>query len=70
MTTKERTWSSPPFDLMAWGPDPEPVPECDECADLSRLRGQARRKGDGSLVSDCNVMIRTHATGHAGTPTR
>jgi len=61
---------SGPFHLSDWSfkPQPQPVPGCAECAELSRRRGQARKAGDGSLVSDCNVRIATHDTGHAGAP--
>ncbi|MET8982157.1 hypothetical protein ABZX85_41895 [Streptomyces sp. NPDC004539] len=49
-------------------PWPAPRPDCTQCADLARERAQARRVGDGSRAVDCNVRIRTHNTGHNGTP--
>ncbi|KND26203.1 hypothetical protein [Streptomyces acidiscabies] len=63
-----QTSSAEPFDLTVWGPKSDPEPGCDRCAELAGLRTQARRAGDGSLASDYSVMIRTHDTGHAGTP--
>ncbi|WP_075779395.1 hypothetical protein [Streptomyces acidiscabies] len=68
MRTPETTCSPEPFDLSVWGPKSDPVPGCDRCAELDGLRTQARRASDGSLVSDYAVMIRTHDTGHNGTP--
>lgn len=40
----------------------EPVPNfsCDVCASLGRQREDARKKGDMTTVSDCNVEIRRH----------
>ncbi|PWG13872.1 hypothetical protein DF268_08345 [Streptomyces sp. V2] len=59
---------SGPLHLSVWSPAVRPVPGCAECAELAELRAQARRAGDGSRASDYAVMIRTHDTGHAGTP--
>jgi hypothetical protein len=63
-----QTSSAEPCDLSVWGPPVVPVPGCERCAELDGLRAQARRAGDGSLTSDYAVMIRTHDTGHNGTP--
>ncbi|MFF7018709.1 hypothetical protein [Streptomyces sp. CS065A] len=40
----------------------EPVPffACDVCASLGRQREAARKLGDLSTVSDCNIEIRRH----------
>ncbi|MHC5903661.1 hypothetical protein ACVNF4_07065 [Streptomyces sp. S6] len=45
-----------------------PNPDCARCGELAEERAQAARDGDWSRVTDCNVMIRTHGTGHSGTP--
>ncbi|QZZ26499.1 hypothetical protein [Streptomyces sp. ST1015] len=59
---------SGPLHLSVWSPEVRPVPGCAECAELAKLWAQARRAGDRSLASDHAVRIRTHDTGHAGTP--
>ncbi|MFJ6237998.1 hypothetical protein ACIQH0_28415 [Streptomyces griseus] len=43
----------------------EPIPffSCDVCASLGRQREEARKKGDMTVVSDCNVEIRRHPHG-------
>lgn len=40
----------------------EPIPNfgCEVCAALGLQRDEARRVGDMSVVSDCNVEIRLH----------
>ncbi|MGJ5895167.1 hypothetical protein ACSCBZ_24905 [Streptomyces niveiscabiei] len=68
MRTSETTCSPEPFDLSVDGPPVEPVPGCERCAELAGLREDALRAWDGSRASDYAVMIRTHATGHTGTP--
>ncbi|WP_175410913.1 hypothetical protein [Streptomyces sp. TRM64462] len=49
-------------------PDPEPdgEPGCAVCAALLEQRAVARRRGDLSSVTDCNVELRHHrnAEGH------
>lgn len=40
--------------------EPVPFPECDVCAALLHQRVEARRRGDYSAVSDCNVEIAAH----------
>nr|WP_149830333.1 hypothetical protein [Streptomyces tailanensis] len=50
----------PPIGLALPLEEPEPVPGCDECAMLARQRVEARRTGDLSRVSDCNVLMRAH----------
>ncbi|PKV86469.1 hypothetical protein BX283_4033 [Streptomyces sp. TLI_146] len=42
---------------------PPPTIGCDVCAALETARATARRAGDGSTVSDCNVEIRRHPHG-------
>ncbi|WP_338683271.1 hypothetical protein QD712_20330 [Streptomyces acidiscabies] len=63
-----RTTHDEPFDLPLPSPPPPPVPGCARCAELGRERAQAWRDRDLSKVTDCNVMIRTHDTGHQGNP--
>jgi hypothetical protein len=65
---KTQTSSPEPFDLSVSAPAATPVPGCDRCAELARERGEARRARDYSRASDCAVGIRTHDTGHLGTP--
>ncbi|WP_329148310.1 hypothetical protein OIU91_19900 [Streptomyces sp. NBC_01456] len=43
-----------------WPPEPEPRAGCDRCLDLDEQRTAARRRGDISAVSDCNVLLRQH----------
>ncbi|WWM37273.1 hypothetical protein QD712_25980 [Streptomyces acidiscabies] len=57
-----------PFDFLDPEPVPAPRPGCVQCGDLAEERAQAAKAGDLSRVSDCNVRIRTHDTGHAGNP--
>jgi hypothetical protein len=45
---------------------PTPKPGCDVCASLGRQREQARRIGDMSTVTDCNVEINRHPHGKRG----
>lgn len=40
--------------------DPEPTPGCDVCGALIRQRTKARRTGDFSQATDCNVELRQH----------
>ncbi|KNB54342.1 hypothetical protein [Streptomyces caatingaensis] len=40
--------------------DPEPAPGCDVCGALARQRVEARRTGDFSQATDCNVELRQH----------
>lgn len=39
---------------------PQPEPGCVICTRLDEQRAQARRRGDYSRVSDCNVRMRGH----------
>ncbi|WP_327732513.1 hypothetical protein OG749_45490 [Streptomyces nojiriensis] len=40
--------------------DPQPAPDCPQCAGAANRRADCRRAGDMSGVSDCNVVIRRH----------
>ncbi|WP_078622680.1 MULTISPECIES: hypothetical protein [unclassified Streptomyces] len=46
--------------------EPVPVAGCDVCASLARQRADARRQGDASTVSDCNVELGRHPHGKRG----
>jgi len=39
-------------------PDPEPAPGCADCQRWARQRARARKAGDFTWVSDCNVRMR------------
>jgi hypothetical protein len=45
-----------PLDLV----DPVPTADCSVCVALGEQRTEARRLGDMTTVSDCNVEIRRH----------
>ncbi|MFE9363671.1 hypothetical protein ACFYNN_12820 [Streptomyces sp. NPDC006978] len=45
-----------PLDLV----DPVPDADCAVCVALGGQRAEARRLGDMTTVSDCNVEIRRH----------
>ncbi|MFI1068175.1 hypothetical protein ACH4TC_40710 [Streptomyces spororaveus] len=40
--------------------DPEPAPDCPECAGAAVRRAPCRQAGDISRVSDCHVVVRRH----------
>ncbi|GGK48111.1 hypothetical protein [Streptomyces flaveus] len=61
MATRQQTTQEPPIDLGVPLPEPKPAPGCGVCASLARDREQARRVGDLSKVSDCNIEIRNHS---------
>jgi hypothetical protein len=44
-------------------PEPDPVAGCETCRQLAWKRRAARAAGNGSGVSDCNVLIRAHPHG-------
>lgn len=44
----------------AWLKAPEPTISCPRCRQLDRQREMARRQGDRSAESDCNVLMRQH----------
>ncbi|MFF1687192.1 hypothetical protein [Streptomyces sp. NPDC058254] len=46
--------------------EPAAEPGCGVCAALDRQRAGAAETGNFSRVSDCNVEIRNHSTGHRG----
>ncbi|MEU8460146.1 hypothetical protein [Streptomyces sp. NPDC029003] len=45
---------------------PEPVAGCLECVRLDLLRASAVTETyvDHSLITDCNILLRMHGTGH------
>ncbi|WP_329616527.1 hypothetical protein OG244_28780 [Streptomyces brevispora] len=45
-----------PLDLI----DPAPATACSVCVALDEQRAEARRLGDMTTVTDCNVEIRRH----------
>lgn len=63
------TMDGPPIGLTLPRKEPKPVPGCEECAALDRQRSEARRQGDMSQVSDCNVLLRQHSS-HSQPPPR
>ncbi|MET9129287.1 hypothetical protein ABZX44_05495 [Streptomyces antibioticus] len=44
--------------------EPTPVEGCADCAELAKARGWAKASGDGTTVSDCNVLMARHPDGH------
>ncbi len=58
--TSPKTTMDPPLDLGLPPEEPEPPADCTACATLARQRTEARKAGDMSRVSDCNVRIRRH----------
>ncbi|WP_435811363.1 hypothetical protein [Streptomyces termitum] len=44
--------------------EPTPVEGCAGCNELANVRTRARRGGDWTTVSDCNVYLRRHPEGH------
>ncbi|MDG4857745.1 hypothetical protein P8605_06170 [Streptomyces sp. T-3] len=52
---------SPQAELPLTGElEPVPVDSCDVCAALGKQREEARRAGDMTAVTDCNVELRRH----------
>lgn len=49
-----------PVHLALPVPEPKGTPGCRVCAALVAERAAARRRGDLSKVSDCNVELRNH----------
>jgi len=47
-------------------PEPTPPQTCAVCVALGQQRTEARRIGDMTAVSDCNIEIRRHP--HRGQP--
>ena len=64
--SEPRSYPSAPVDL----PDrtdqlePTPVEGCAGCAELAKVRSWAKAGGDGTTVSDCNVLMARHPDGH------
>ncbi|WP_254398776.1 hypothetical protein [Streptomyces sp. AC602_WCS936] len=46
--------------LVSLPPPPEPVPDCEPCAELAGLRAHARAVGDGSAETDADVLLSRH----------
>jgi hypothetical protein len=44
--------------------EPTPVEGCAGCAELAKVRSWAKASGDGTTVSDCNVLMARHPDGH------
>lgn len=62
--TEPTKYPTAPVELPLWMDlEPVPVTGCDVCGALARERDAARRAGDGSKVSDCNVEIQRHPHG-------
>ncbi|TSB25291.1 hypothetical protein FNJ62_13185 [Streptomyces benahoarensis] len=61
---KPITYAQPPVELsmLEWT-EPQGEHGCDVCRALAGRREEARRQGDLSRVSDCNVEIRQHPHG-------
>lgn len=57
MTTPRDAMDAPPA-LGVPLPDAEPAPGCANCKGWACRRDIARKAGDLTRVSDCNVMIR------------
>lgn len=66
MKTEPNRWHEPTVALpmRKERPSPRPVPGCPECARLGQLRKAAEMERDGSTVTDCNILLRMHGTGH------
>ena len=58
-----KTTMTGPVDLPLPPLEPAPVAGCDVCEVLARDRETARRCGDLSKVTDCNVTMRAHQGG-------
>ncbi len=56
----QQTAPEPPVTLGLPPEEPEPSADCTACATLDAQRTEARKAGDMSRVSDCNVRIRRH----------
>ncbi|WP_405860131.1 hypothetical protein OG407_20895 [Streptomyces sp. NBC_01515] len=44
--------------------EPTPVEGCTECLELTEARSRAKATGDGTTVTDCNVLMARHRDGH------
>jgi hypothetical protein len=55
-------WVAPVnFDYGLPLPAPQATPGCHHCARLVGLRETAQKAGDGSAVTDVNVLMRRHS---------
>jgi hypothetical protein len=66
MKTEPTRWQEEPLalPLREERPRPRPVPGCPECTRLAQLRKAAGLEQDSSTVTDCNILLRMHGTGH------
>lgn len=64
--SEPRTYPSAPVQLpdRSGELEPTPVEGCAGCAELARVRDWARQSGDGTTITDANVLMRRHPTGH------
>ncbi|WP_053648471.1 MULTISPECIES: hypothetical protein [unclassified Streptomyces] len=64
--TTPKTYPSAPVVLPDRMSEQEPTPinGCAGCSELAAVRARARRGGDMTTVSDCNVLMRRHPEGH------
>lgn len=60
MTEPTRYAAAPVVLPLRLDVEPVPVGGCDVCAALAKHRAEARKRGDGSAASDCNIEIRQH----------
>ncbi|MFJ8884227.1 hypothetical protein ACIRJR_12565 [Streptomyces sp. NPDC102402] len=44
--------------------EPTPVEGCAGCVELANVRDRARKGGDWTTVTDCNIFLRRHPEGH------
>jgi hypothetical protein len=44
--------------------EPTPVDGCAGCAELAKVRDWARASRDQTTVTDCNVLMARHPSGH------
>ncbi|MGP4084998.1 hypothetical protein [Streptomyces sp. KR55] len=58
--SEPKTTMAGPAHLPLPAPDAEPATDCDVCQALVAQRAAARRRGDLSRASDCNVEITRH----------
>ena len=64
--TEPTRWQEAPVEppMRNERPVPRHAAGCPECARLAQLRKAAGMERDHTTVSDCNVLLRMHGTGH------